>query len=123
MELNPERAFSPEPGQPDAAWAVTLHGLVDAAVDALGIRLVGVYVHGSAALGGWVPGASDLDVMIVAEPDAPDQALEAIAAATVDVTPAGSPSGTLTPWRQPRDDWRPEPADVSINSVVSDAYR
>jgi Domain of unknown function (DUF4111)/Nucleotidyltransferase domain len=93
MELNPERAFSPEPGQPDAAWAVTLPGLVDAAVDALGVRVVGVYLHGSAALGGWVPGASDLDIMIVAEPDPPDQGLEAIAAATIDVTPAALATG------------------------------
>jgi predicted nucleotidyltransferase len=71
----------------------TLHGLVDAAVDALGIRLVGAYLHGSAALGGWVPGASDLDVIFVAEPDPPEKALEAIAAATIDVTPAALATG------------------------------
>lgn len=37
------------------------------------------YLHGSAALGGWVPGRSDVDVLFVAEGDIGDQALAAAA--------------------------------------------
>ncbi|AKT52311.1 aminoglycoside adenylyltransferase domain-containing protein [Arsenicicoccus sp. oral taxon 190] len=34
--------------------------------------LVGVYLHGSAALGGWVPGRSDLDLLVVVSDDLQD---------------------------------------------------
>jgi predicted nucleotidyltransferase len=37
------------------------------AAEVLGTRLVGVYVHGSAALGGFDPARSDVDVLVVSE--------------------------------------------------------
>lgn len=93
MELNSQCTFSPDPEQPDPPWAAMLQGLGDASLEALGNRLVGVYLHGSAGLGGWVPGASDLDVIIVVETDTPDQAVDAIATAAIDVTHAAPAAG------------------------------
>ncbi|TWP38998.1 aminoglycoside adenylyltransferase domain-containing protein [Leekyejoonella antrihumi] len=47
-------------------------GLGRALRQALGPGTVGVYLHGSAALGGWLAGTSDLDVLVVTESKACD---------------------------------------------------
>lgn len=47
--------------------------IVDASRDAFGDSLVGVYLHGSAAMGCWNPSKSDVDVIVVVD-DAPDKA-------------------------------------------------
>jgi SulP family sulfate permease len=49
----------------DAALAAYVEELARRARDILGDHLVGVYLHGSATGGGFVPGQSDLDVLIV----------------------------------------------------------
>jgi hypothetical protein len=55
-------------------------------------ELVAVYIHGSAVLGDFVPGSSDLDVLVVAHDDIEQSATTAIAdaLATHDPTPAVS---------------------------------
>jgi hypothetical protein len=50
---------------------------------ACGELLQAVYVHGSAALGGWVPGTSDVDVLLVADDRTDQVSLEAMASVLV----------------------------------------
>ncbi len=47
--------------------------IVDVSRDAFGDDLVGVYLHGSAAMGCWNPAKSDVDVIVVVD-NAPDRA-------------------------------------------------
>jgi Domain of unknown function (DUF4111)/Nucleotidyltransferase domain len=54
--------------------------LVDDLARAAERSLVGICVHGSAVLGDFVPGSSDLDVLIVVEDDVDDAVLERITA-------------------------------------------
>ena len=55
-------------------------------------ELIGVYIHGSAVLGDFIPGSSDLDVLVVIRDDIEHAAITAIAAtlAAHDPTPAVS---------------------------------
>jgi hypothetical protein len=48
-------------------------------------HLVAVYLHGSAVLGGWVRGRSDVDVLVVAADDTSDTTADVMAGAIVDV--------------------------------------
>ena len=80
--------------------------LADAAADAL----VGVYVHGSAVLGDWVPGCSDVDLLVVVTdvpPTGVAERLAAVLAAERDcpgagveasVVAAGAASVPRAPW-------------------------
>ena len=47
--------------------------------------LVGVYLHGSAALGGFVPHRSDLDIIAVAHPSLDREALVGLGEALLEV--------------------------------------
>lgn len=47
-------------------YAARLADEVARVADRTGTRLLAAYVHGSAALGGWVPGRSDIDILFVA---------------------------------------------------------
>jgi hypothetical protein len=51
--------------------------------DRAGGKLLAVYLHGSAVLGGWVPGRSDVDVLIVAADDTDDATADSMAQAIV----------------------------------------
>ena len=51
-----------EPG-----WVASAHAVATCAEACLGSALVGVYVHGSAALGGWLAHVSDLDILVVTD--------------------------------------------------------
>ena len=51
-------------------YAARLAADVAVAADRVGGRLVAAYVHGSAALGGWIPGRSDIDILFVAADEA-----------------------------------------------------
>ncbi len=62
-------------------------------MNAVGDSLVGVYVHGSAALGGWVLGASDLDILVVVTSDTSPADLAAVAQAACRATPTAPTSG------------------------------
>jgi hypothetical protein len=52
-----------------------------------GGKLLAVYLHGSAVLGGWVPGRSDVDVLIVAADDTADVTADSMAQAIVAAGP------------------------------------
>lgn len=67
---------------------VTLFGrMISVALDAqLGADLVGVYFVGSVALGGYVPGESDIDIVAVCEHLLPTPRRSAIATAIADAT-------------------------------------
>lgn len=62
------------------AWRQTVEAVTAAAVAEFGDASgeVGVYAHGSIALGGWVPGQSDVDLMVVVH-QAPPERLEVFA--------------------------------------------
>lgn len=53
-----------------------------------GQRLVGAYLHGSAAMGGWLATRSDVDLLFVLEDAAPGEALVAVERALVGNAPA-----------------------------------
>lgn len=76
-----------------------------------GLALVGVYVHGSAVLGDFIPGQSDLDLLVVVEDESDDEIVRALGdvlaqdrelpaigleASIVDRSAAGRPRA---PWR------------------------
>jgi hypothetical protein len=58
-------------------------GLAAGLRDRAGGNLIAVYLHGSAALGGWVPGHSDIDVLIVATDDTGDEIADSMARAVM----------------------------------------
>lgn len=70
-------------------------------------RLVAVYLHGSAVLGGWMPGRSDVDVLIITADDTSDSVAD-----TMTDTVATSQSA---PW--------PGPAPVEASIVTATAAR
>lgn len=57
--------------------------LADDLVDVAGATLVAVYLHGSAVLGGWVPGRSDIDVLILVADDIGETTLDSMVDAIV----------------------------------------
>ncbi len=61
-------------------------GVADAVAGVLGVDLVGVYFVGSVAVGGYVPGESDVDVVAVSEVALSDQQRRSIASAIVDAS-------------------------------------
>jgi predicted nucleotidyltransferase len=76
-----------------AAWGDAIRHLLDASRHALGGALIGVYLHGSAALDDWVPGASDLDVLVVVEDGAAQTAVDVVAAAADEAITLAPTSG------------------------------
>ena len=65
-----------------------MESLADAMTTVIGNRLVGVYVHGSMALGGFDPGRSDVDVLVVTSgPMTPQRRSAAAYAVSEDVLP------------------------------------
>ena len=48
-------------------WLESAHAVATCAEACLRPSLVGVYVHGSAALGGWLAQVSDLDILVVTD--------------------------------------------------------
>lgn len=69
-------------------WRPAADAVVRAVLGELGAG-AGVYLHGSAALGGWLPGQSDVDLLVVVEAEPPADRLEAFAKAVCDAP--GSP--------------------------------
>ena len=67
------------------------HELAGELADAAADPVVGVYVHGSAVLGDWIPGRSDVDLLVVVT-DAPPNGVEA------SVVAAGAASVPRAPW-------------------------
>ena len=100
-------ALPPLPPCPEPVRA-QLARLAEGLTAILADRLVGVYLHGSLALGCFQPAASDLDVLVVTErPPDPDQ-LSRLAALLRDTSAAPCPIEVssltwsyLHPWRYP----------------------
>jgi hypothetical protein len=67
---------SPAPPASVLAYAQTLVGGL---TRLCAISLQGAYLHGSAVLGGWVPGRSDIDLLLVAADDIEHGVLDAMA--------------------------------------------
>ena len=63
--------------------------------EAAGHNLVAIYLHGSAVLGGWTPGRSDVDVLIVVS----DETDEATTDSMVQVIVSVQPPSTAEPCR------------------------
>lgn len=62
-----------------------------------GSRLVAVYLHGSAVLGGWIPGRSDVDVLIVVADGTNETTADSLARAIVNSQPAHGPAAPPAP--------------------------
>src|SRR5580704_8014509 len=75
-----DTVLHPEPMEQAIACA---QGLAAGLRDRAGGNLIAVYLHGSAALGGWVPGHSDIDVLIVATDDTGDEIADSMARAVM----------------------------------------
>ncbi|HSR86966.1 MAG TPA: aminoglycoside adenylyltransferase domain-containing protein [Streptosporangiaceae bacterium] len=76
--------------------AVARHIAGDLA-EVAGGRLVAVYLHGSAVLGGWVPGRSDVDVLVVVSDEIGDATLDSMAHAIVSARPERPPEDRHAP--------------------------
>jgi len=55
--------------------------------EAAGASLVAVYLHGSAVLGGWTPGRSDIDVLIVVSDDTDEASADSMVNAIIGAEP------------------------------------
>jgi hypothetical protein len=91
--------------------------VVDALRGQLGDRLVGACFVGSIALGGYVPGESDVDVLAVCEGPVADAVKPAVADAVVATTPACPARGLeLTLYRRDVVASPPVAADFEVNA-------
>ena len=83
----------------------------------LGDALVGVYYVGSIALGGYVPGESDLDIVAVSQYAIPDELKPSIAAAALDTTmPCPARGLEFTLYRREVAMSSPVAADFEVNA-------
>ena len=73
---------------PTAEVVAEVVELTGAVVEVSQDALVGVYVHGSAVLGDFQPGRSDLDVLLVVEDDTEEAAIRTIAATLAQERPS-----------------------------------
>jgi hypothetical protein len=97
--------------------AAIAHRLAAALAEVADGGLTAVYLHGSAVLGGWLPGQSDVDVLIVAADHTDDAAADSMARAMVATAeprrlidqPPGAPLEasivTVAAAREPRPPW------------------
>jgi Domain of unknown function (DUF4111) len=69
------------------------HGLAESLADSSGQRLLGAYLHGSSAMGGWQAARSDVDLLVVLQEHAPAGALAAVEQALVAGAPASPGTG------------------------------
>ena len=84
--------------------------------EALGGDLIGVYFVGSVALGGYVPGESDVDVIGVARSGLEDHARQPVADAVAEITPSCPARGLeFTLYRSEVVARAPDGADFELN--------
>ena len=74
-------------------WLASAHAVAACAKACLGPALVGVYVHGSAALGGWLAHVSDLDILVVTDGAATRGVLVPFGEETSGLARSGAASG------------------------------
>jgi streptomycin 3"-adenylyltransferase len=84
----------PEPGRPPGVVLAFAQHLTSQLIDA-SIGLTGAYLHGSAALGGWQPGRSDVDLLLVTGGTPPRGRLAAAADVLVTAGTTDSPGASL----------------------------
>ncbi|HEY5457740.1 MAG TPA: aminoglycoside adenylyltransferase domain-containing protein [Acidothermaceae bacterium] len=97
--------------------AIFGHQVADALASVLGTDLVGVYFVGSVALGGYVPGESDIDIVAVSNAALTDQQRQSVAAAVVEASAACPARGVeFTLYRREVAESRPEGADFEVNA-------
>ncbi len=91
--------------------------LTKALAATLGTELVGVYAVGSVALGGYVPGESDVDVAAVSRVALTDEQRRSVAAAVLEASASCPTRGVeLTLYRQEVAASRPSGADFEVNA-------
>src|SRR5665213_2526241 len=91
--------------------------VADALARTVGTDLVGVYFVGSVALGGYVPGESDIDIVAVSNAALTDQQRQSVAAAVVEASAACPARGVeFTLYRREVAESRPEGADFEVNA-------
>lgn len=79
-------------------WPAAVAQRIAANLDAVaGGRLVAVYLHGSAVLGDWIPGRSDVDVLIVTADDTSETTAESMTGAIT----SGEPEPLTGEWPEP----------------------
>jgi hypothetical protein len=83
----------------------------------LGADLVGVYFVGSVALGGYVPGESDIDIAAVSSAELTDPQRQAVASAVIEASAACPARGLeFTLYRREVAGSRPAGADFEVNA-------
>ena len=65
---------------PDVEVRRFVEALASEITTAAGVALVDVYLHGSPTVGDWIPGVSDIDLLVVVRDDATPDTLRAVAA-------------------------------------------
>ncbi len=91
--------------------------VADALARILGTDLVGVYFVGSVALGGYVPGESDIDIVAVSTAALTDQQRQSVASAVVEVSAACPARGVeFTLYRREVAGSHPVGADFEVNA-------
>jgi streptomycin 3"-adenylyltransferase len=82
--------------------------------------LLGVYVHGSAVLGDFQPGASDVDILVVARDRSPDSSIEAMARilAELDACPGTGVEASVVEESAARRPSPPWPYQVHVNTCT-----
>jgi hypothetical protein len=93
------------------------HQVAEAVARTVGADLVGVYFVGSVAMGGYVPGESDIDIAAVANAALTDPQRQAVASAVIEasaVCPARGVEFSL--YRREVAGSRPEGADFEVNA-------
>jgi Domain of unknown function (DUF4111) len=91
--------------------------VAEALARTLGTDLVGVYFVGSVALGGYVPGESDIDIAAVSSAALTDPQSQSVASAVVEASAACPARGLeLTLYRREVAGSRPAGADFEVNA-------
>lgn len=75
------------------AYKELLAAIVEMSKEILGSNLVGIYLHGSAAMGCFHPAASDLDLILIVEEDVSDSAKLAFMNAIIKFSEEAPPKG------------------------------
>jgi hypothetical protein len=93
------------------------HQVAEDLTHILGAEVVGVYFVGSVALGGYVPGESDIDIAAVTEAALTDTQRQSVAAAIIEVSAACPARGLeFTLYRREVVRSRPGGADFEVNA-------
>lgn len=107
----------------DERAVVPARQLCSELLDVAGHTIVGIYVHGSAVLGDFVPHVSDLDVLVVVEDDQDHDSIDVVAAtlAASDASPAVGVEASVVARASAAHPRTPWPYLVHVTSSLADA--